>query len=280
MIYDIDGSSLNSVFDGNGDTLNSAFNIDGEQVYSTGRTILFEDNFSGSALDSSKWGYELGYVRNNELQAYRGENNVSVEDGCLVITAKKEDYGTKHWTSGSITGQGKFTFTYGRAEARIKFPNIQGAFPAFWTLGANHIVEYHETGTPTSSGVTWSECGEIDIVEITKGNRNKAKATLWGINDSMLGSQILSDTINVTDWNIYACEWTAEYIAMFVNNVEFARWTFSDYGDTQTQAYHLPQYLLLDLAVGGYNQDDPPASSTTEMKMYVDWVRVYAPLTA
>lgn len=283
-VYYVSGNEIATIFDVNGSMLAQAYDIDGIQKfpndadpYLPDRTLIFEDNFDGNTLDSTKWGYELGDVRNNESQTYRAENNVSVENGSLVITAKKEDFGTKHWTSGSITGQHKFEFTYGRVEAKIKFPDIPGSFPAFWLLGANMENIYHEIGDNDVSGEIWPKCGEVDIVEITSTNRDKAKATVWTYTGAYLGgSQMLSGLISVDDWNIYACEWTSEYIAMSVNGTEYARWTFSDYSLETVQAYHLPFYIILNLAVGSYG--GTPAASTIEMKMYVDWVRVYEPL--
>ena len=276
-VYDVSGSMIQNIYGADGVALTEGYDVNGNQVFPD-EQLVFEDDFNGNALDTAKWGYELGDVRNNELQTYRAENNVSVEGGCLVITAKKEDFGTKHWTSGSITGQHKFTFTYGRAEAKIKFPDVVGAFPAFWLLGADMENIYHEIGDNDVSGVIWPKCGEVDIVEITNSNRNKAKATVFTYDGNFLGgSQKLSSTINVADWNIYSCEWTSEYIAMSVNGTEYARWTFSDYSATSVQAYQLPFYIIINLAVGSYG--GTPSDSTTQMKMYVDWVRVYAPLS-
>lgn len=286
MIYDATGNEISEPYDVSGEPLEYAYDIDGEVIfeqgngsddpYIEGRRLVFEDNFNGSRLNTKKWGYELGDVRNNELQTYRAENNVSVEDGCLVITAKKEDFGTKHWTSGSITGYRKFEQTYGRWEAKVKFPGIVGAFAAFWMLGASmEISDYNEIGDNEVSGEVWPKCGEIDITETIPGNATTAQANLWNYTGGSMGGG-RSGTINSSDWNIYAIEWTPEYIAAFVNGTEYKRWTFSDYSASAVQAYHLPFYMLLNLAVG--SAGGTPSASTTEMKMYVDWVRVYAPL--
>lgn len=276
-IYNKSGTALTDAYNVSGESLQNAYDLNGSVVFtkSGARQIVFEDDFNGAALNTTKWGYELGDVRNNELQTYRAENNVSVSDGCLVITAKKEDFGTKHWTSGSITGQHKFEQTYGRWEAKIKFPNNAGAFGAFWMLGASMENVYHEIGDNDVSGEIWPKCGEIDITEQIPWNATQAKANLWNYTGDSMGSGS-SGTININDWNIYACEWTQEYIAMFVNGTEYKRWTFSDYSASAVQAYHLPFYMILNLAVGA--SGGTPDASTTEMKMYVDWVKVYAPL--
>ncbi len=283
-IFDKDGTELYSVYDAEGNELLSAYDADGDQIfakydppsddpYLEGRTLLFEDNFN--FFNASNWGYELGDVRNNELQTYRSTNNVSVADSCLIITAKKEDFGNKHWTSGSITGQHKKEFTYGRFEAKIKFPNIVGSFGAFWLLGASMENVYHEIGDNDVSGEIWPKCGEIDITETIPGNSSVAQANMWTYTGSSMGGG-RSTSIVSSDWNIYAVEWTSEYVAAFVNGTEYKRWTFSDYDADAVQAYHLPFYMILNLAVGA--SGGTPSESTNEMKMYVDWVRIYAPL--
>ena len=277
-IYNVDGDAVYSAYDKSGNSLTYAYAVDGDAVYDNSgeRTVVFFDDFD--IFDSSKWVCEVGNVRNynTEQQCYRSEN-VSIEDSCLVLTAKKESYGGKNWTSGSISGQTLQSFKYGRFEAKIKFPNVVGAFGAFWMLGANFWKTFVDGGQAINNGVIWPACGEIDITETIPGNTNKAKANLWKYTGSSMG-QGSSSTINIGDWNVYALEWTDEYIAAFVNDTEYKRWTFSDYTESAVQAYHLPMYMILNLAVGAAG--GTPAESATEMKMYVDWVKVYTPLTA
>ena len=291
-IYNLNGQGLSSAYNLSGESINSAYDIEGNVVftrgtpvpddpYIDGRTLLFEDSFYGDSLNAENWSCEIGNVRNNELQFYRSQN-VSVEDGKLVITAKRETHLNKAWTSGSITGQLKKSWLYGRFEAKIKFPNVVGAFGAFWTLGANHWIEYNADDDPTTANsrpegsVTWPQCGEIDITETIPGNANTAQANLWNYSGGSMGGGRSASMVS-SDRHIYAMEWTSEYIAMSLDGVEYKRWTFSDYTSTQVQAYHLAQYIILNLAVGA--SGGTPADSTNEMKMYVDWVRVYAPLS-
>ena len=132
-----------------------------------GWTLVWNDEFGGESLDRTKWDYQYGNGGeygisgwgNNEWQYYLGRpENVSVEDGKLVITACKED---NIYTSGrirTITNQGEVLFStaYGRIEARIKCPVGEGLWPAFWML-------------PTQEGIdaygTWAASGELDIMD-------------------------------------------------------------------------------------------------------------------
>jgi beta-glucanase (GH16 family) len=291
-IYNISGQNLNSAYDLNDTSLNNAYDLDGNLIFSKGtpipddpyidgRVLLFEDSFNENTLNSANWSYEIGNVRNNEGQFYRSQN-VSVEDGKLIITAKRETHLNKRWTSGSITGQLKKSWLYGRFEAKIKFPNLVGAFGAFWTLGANHWIEYKSDDDSTTANsnpvgsVSWPACGEIDITETIPGNATSAQANLWKYGGDSFGTG-RSTAMLSSEWHIYAMEWTSEYISVLLDGVEYKRYTFSDYSSTDIQAYLLPQYIILNLAVGAAG--GTPADSTNEMKMYVDWVRVYAPLT-
>lgn len=285
-VYDLDGNVLNGVYDESGSELIAAYDVDGNQIYAKydppsddpyleGRTIVFEDNFN--YFNSSMWVHEIGNVRNynRELQCYRSEN-VSIEDSCLVLTAKRESYGGKEWTSGSISGQTLQNLTYGRFDAKVKCPNVVGAWCGFWMVGSNFWKEYIDGDRPINHGTIWPACGEIDVQETMPGNATNSQANLWSYTGGSLGTGASSGVINVGDWHVYGLEWTDTYIAALLDGVEFKRWTFSSWDASVTQAYHLPFYMILNLAIGGAGGQ--PLDTTEEMKMYVDWVRVYAPL--
>lgn len=264
----------------NGETLSTVYTLYGEEIdaYIEGRTVVFEDNFA--SLNTENWGFEIGNVRNNELQFYRAQN-ATIEEGNLVLTARREAHQNKAWTSASITGQKKKGFLYGRFEAKIKMPGVVGSFPAFWTLGYNHEIAYSAdndstTATQADGSVAWPACGEIDIVEGIPGNATSAQCNLWAYGGGSLGTR-RSGTVNLAEWHVYAMEWTPKYIAMLVDGVEYKRYAFADFTDEQIQAYKLPQHMIINLAVGA--SGGTPPDDVNEMKMYVDWVRVYAPLT-
>lgn len=280
MIFDLHGDSV-MPFSIYGNEANEAYNISGEIVYpdSPVRTLVFEDDFD--SFNSENWGFEIGNVRNNELQFYRSFNNISFENSNLVITAKRENYLGSSWTSASLTGQQKKSWQYGRFEARIKFPKINGAFPAFWTLGANHIIAYadEETGEMSgqTSGVRWPMCGEIDISEHYPGGGDRITSGAicninGGTSPTNVGRVYVTD-FEMGEYHIYALEWTSEKLEYFVDG----ELILSHDNPSYTDAFRLPQYILLNLAVGA--SGGTPDANTNEMKMYVDWVRVYAPLT-
>lgn len=243
--------------------------------YREGRTLIWEDDFTGTTLNSANWDYENNYSRPNEVQNYvAGTNNVWVENSNLVIKAKRESSNGKEWSSGCIHTDNKQEFMYGRFEAKIKIPQTIGSFPAFWTLGGN----YEEGG-----GITWPYCGEIDIMEHKNGYAWTTAGALyrtdlvwdnWDAKD--LGRVDSGNIGSFDDYHIYAMEWTHDRLDYYVDDRLIGHSDISD--DSTWFMFHQPHYILLNQALGAAGGSVP--SDMTEYTMYVDWVRVYAPEAA
>lgn len=240
--------------------------------YREGRTLIWEDDFTGSSL-SDNWDYESNYHRPNELQNYVwGTNNVWVENSNLVIKAKRESSNGQSWTSGCIHSNDKQEFMYGRIEAKIKIPQTYGSFPAFWTLGGNYDEGY---------GINWPYCGEIDIMEHKSGAANVTAGALyhtellWDRWDvvSNLGRVDSGNIGSYDDYHIYSLEWNYNKIDYYVDDVLIGHSDISD--DSKYFMFHQPHYILFDLAVGA--SGGTPPTDVNDYTMYVDWVRVYAP---
>lgn len=249
-------------------------------------TMVWSDEFDGTELSSANWGYQLGDGSqygligwgNNELQWYE-ENNVSVSDGMLKITAEKEAGNGYNYTSGRIRSENKVDIKYGRIEARVKAPEGQGLWSAFWML-------------PTDSQYGgWASGGEIDIMEIVspKGEGQKVHGTAhygmaWPLNQSAGNYH----EMNVTDdFHVYAVEWEKDEIRWYVDDVHFATLTsdawWSYFYKNQNEGYATADgapfnqnfHLLLNLAVGGNWPGSPDAETVFPATLTVDYVRVY-----
>jgi beta-glucanase (GH16 family) len=229
-----------------------------------GYTLVWADEFTNGI--SADWVFETGRGDNgwgnNELQYYRPEN-ASVQNGELVITAKKEPFGGAEYTSARMKTQGRKSFQYGRIEAKIAMPSAQGLWPAFWMLGSSITTE------------GWPSCGEIDIMEHINTEPKVHGTIHWSSDNGAYANYGGSTPVaNVTTAHVYSVEWDASAIRWFMDGVKFHEASILN-GVNGTHEFHEDFFLLLNLAVGGnwpgFNVDN----SAFPASMYVDYVRVY-----
>ena len=225
--------------------------------------LVWSDEFDKTGLpDASKWGNEVGFIRNNELQYYtprRIENSV-IKDGKLLIVGRKESYESANYTSASLTTDGKYSWTYGKIDARIKLPKGQGMWPAFWMLGQN----IHQVG--------WPRCGEIDIMEHIN-NEDLLHGTLHWYNEKHVSSGGTTQC-DVTKYHNYTVEWDKVSVRWFLDGIKYWEVTIKD-GINSTEEFQKPHYIILNLAIGGTWPKNPDATTVFPDTMYVDYVRVY-----
>jgi beta-glucanase (GH16 family) len=241
--------------------------------------LVWSDEFdgpNGSAPDPAKWSVEVNGTGfgNNELEYYTSRReNAHIEDGKLVITARKETFTgpdgvTRPYTSGRLETKGHFEQQYGRFEARIKIPAGQGMWPAFWMLGND------------ADRVGWPTCGEIDIMENVGSEPSKVHGSMHGPKYSgenpltgaftLLRNQRFSD-----DFHIFAVEWEPAAIRFYVDDILYETQTPDNLPSSKHWAFDHPFFLLLNLAVGGYWPGNPDATTVFPGSMLVDYVRVY-----
>ena len=240
-------------------------------------SLVWSDDFNGSRLDTSKWVYDMGGGKwgNRELEYYTSRTqNVSIHDGKLVITARREKYAGPDetdwdYTSGRLKTLGKFKQTYGRFEARIKIPFGQGIWPAFWMLGAD--IEK----------VDWPNCGEIDIME----NIGKEPATIYGTihGPGYSGAGGIGSSYQLPpkqkfsdDFHVFAVEWEPNTIRFYMDENLYATRIPTELPAGKKWVYDHPFFLLLNLAVGGDWPGNPDTSTVFPQTMEVDYVRVYS----
>ena len=220
------------------------------------------DDFTGTSLDSSKWSYELGHVRNNELQNYTNINDV-VSDGLIALRGLKD--GSGNWTSSSIISVNKFTFMYGRIEARIKVDISPGSFGAFWTLGDCFEFQYVENDKPGYLAPLYPESGEFDVMEYYNG---KLTCGIYLDDGTEVGRTWYTD-YNANEWHTYAMEWHEDgSMELYIDDH-----LISSTSASNNSALHIPHYILLNQAIGAAG--GTPDSNDTEITQYVDWVKYY-----
>lgn len=229
------------------------------------QSLVWSEEFNtAGAPDPAKWGYDIGTGSNgwgnNELQYYTSRpENVTISNGTLKITAKKESYSGREYTSTRMLTRNKFSTKYGKIEARIKLPTGVGTWPAFWMLGNN------------IDAVGWPACGEIDIMEHKGSDPGRIYGTLHypgrsGGNPNG-GTKVISNA--TTDFNIYAVEWTEAVIKFSVNGD-----VFHTVNNSSSLPFHQNFFIILNFAMGG-TFGGPVDASFTSATMEVDYVRVY-----
>ncbi|HEY4618425.1 MAG TPA: glycoside hydrolase family 16 protein [Flavobacterium sp.] len=252
-------------------TVVTSCSSDEKQTVANFKELVMQDEFdTDGAPNSAIWGYDLGTGAdgwgNNELQFYTNRTeNVKVENGYLLITAKKESYSGSSYTSARLTTKGLFEQAYGRFEARIRLPYGQGIWPAFWLLGAN-IDE-----------VGWPKCGEIDIMEYRGQEPTKVLGTVHG--PGYFGATSISKSYSLvndrfdTDFHIFGIEWGPEYINYYVDDVLYNQITPASVNGEWV--FDHPFYIIINLAVGGNFVGAPNSGTVFPQTMLVDYVRVY-----
>ena len=248
-------------------------NYTDEQTVTNFNELTLSDEFdTDGAPNSTIWEYDIGTRGdgwgNNELQYYTDRSeNVIVQNGYLIITARQENFEGSSYTSARILTKDKFEQQYGRFEARIRTPYGQGMWPAFWMLGAN------------SDEVTWPGCGEIDIMEIRGQEPTIVVGSVHGPGYS--AGQAISkryDLVNDrfdTDFHIFGIEWGPNYVNYYVDEVLYNRITPGDLPDPKNWVFDQPFYIIINLAVGGNFVGSPNEETVFPQTLLVDYVRAY-----
>lgn len=234
--------------------------------------LKFEDNFNGTSLDNSKWTHQTGTGSqyglwgwgNGELQYYRAENT-SVNGGTAKITVKEEAYGGQEYTSSRFTTDNKYTFRYGKVQARIKTVKGQALWPAFWLL---------------PSGGSWPCDGEIDIMEQGGGVGGTNETTGAAHLGSCPGSSTWKsfDVTNPSggsyadNFHIYEIQWMKDKIEWYVDDKKVFQVTPEDYPGKVWPFNKGDWYILINLAI---DRAGPSNSTVFPSVMEVDWVKVY-----
>ncbi len=240
--------------------------------------LVWSDEFDGKELDKNKWRFDIGNNNgwgNNELQYYTEGKNVKIENGMLIIEARREDVKdgnrTYNYTSSRIKTEGLFSVQYGKVEARIKFPYGKGLWPAFWMLGTN--IRY----------VGWPMCGEIDIVEFLGHDKWTVYGTIHG--PGYNGGKAISKSFKadatkdksfVDEFYVYGIMWNEDEVVWYVNDKIYHRVSRESLEKQEKLwGFDQPFFIILNLAVGGNWPGYPTFETPFPARMYVDYVRVY-----
>lgn len=241
------------------------------------KKLVWADEFNYKGLpDTAKWGYDkadgcpdvCGWG-NNELQYYtwNRKENAHVQNGKLVIQARKEIFNGKNYTSARLVSKNKGDWKYGRIEVKAKLPRGKGIWPAIWMLPTNW--EYGG----------WPHSGEIDIMENVGYMPDSVFGSVHtGAFNHIQGTQKTKGVLRKDlsrSFHVYAIEWTDNAIHFFVDDEQYL--VFKNTGvNAEEWPFDKSFHLLLNIAVGGnwggkFGIDE----NIFPQKMVVDYVRVY-----
>jgi len=247
--------------------------------------LVWSEEFNGSGKPSdAEWAYETGGSGwgNNELEYYtNGVNgNVREEGGHLVIQARVEEQGGKHFTSTRM--HSKKAWTYGKFEARAKHPKGKDLWPAIWMMPQSSVYG------------PWAASGEIDIMEargqkprVTQGTIHYGGASpnnVWsGSGEKDLGFDFSADWHTHTlEWNNQTISWAVDgkqYHSESINRNMWSHKGTNPYNHNVApfdQAFH----WILNIAVGGNFLPQPWVTPDEARKwekptMEIDYLHVY-----
>ena len=236
----------------------------------TGWNLVWQDEFNGDTLDSHNWKFDLGANGwgNAEMEEYTNRtDNVRVEKGNLIIEARQDANAKYGYSSARIKTQDLQAWQYGRVEARMKLPQSQGLWPAFWMLG-NDI----------GKTAVWPNSGEIDIMEMIGKQPNTIYNTAHGPGYSGakgLGSHIdLPQGSLQNDFHVYAVEWEATEIRWYIDDAQVFKVASTDVAPNKWVFDH-PFFIILNVAVGGGWPGFPDSTTIFPQQMLVAYIRVY-----
>ena len=234
------------------------------EVRAAGWESSWSEEFNAATVDGAIWGFETGYVRNEEVQYYstRTENS-RIQNGSLVIEALRDGWNGHAYTSASRTTRGKRSFKYGRFEMRGRIDVRPGSWPAWWWL-------------PDAGG--WPKGGEIDMMEFYQGK------CLFNVMDG--NGKWTSPTRTVAslggarwaaEYHTWTMEWDSLRIDLFLDGEIINRYDVRQADGTGpggSNPFRFPGYMLLNQAIGG-TMGGNPAGTEFPIRFQVDWVRVH-----
>lgn len=246
--------------------------------------LVWADEFNTDGEPNPEnWSFERGFVRNEELQWYQPEN-ARCEGGLLVIESRREQVKNpryepeaRDWkrsrefaeySSSCLHTRRKHEWLYGRFEMRGRLDTRAGLWPAWWMLG-------------TARG--WPGGGEIDIMEYYRGELlanvawlgRRRGAASW--DESRRPITDFRDPEWSSKFHVWRMDWDRDTIKLFVDGTLLNETDLTTTVNGNREAanpFHEPQYMLLNLAIGG-TQGGDPSSTQFPGRFEVDYVRVW-----
>ena len=240
------------------------------QVFPQKWVKVWSDEFNTPGLpDSTKWDYEVGKIRNDELQyyTYKRSENARIQDTVLILEARKEAYKGASYTSASLKSRYKGDWLYGKFEIRAKVPTGKGTWPAIWMMPTDD--EYGG----------WPKSGEIDIMEYVGMNPSNLYFTTHFEGTDGTGHQSSGSFATIDQpYNKYitfTLIWSPTKLEWYADGVKYH--TYTKTSDViKVWPFNKMFYLIMNLTYGGtWGAQQGIDDTKLPHKFYIDYVRVY-----
>jgi len=223
-----------------------------------GYTLVWQDDFNGSALDPKKWAVRAEGPRS---LGYVSREAVKVENGYLKLLALKQD---GRYLLGAVGTEGLFMTRYGYFECRARLQKSTGIWAAFWIQSP--LISAGED--PAVYGA------EIDIMECFKklGPDIVSHNVHWAYGphqQTTHGMQSYRPGVS-EGFHTFAVEWTPEKYVFLVDGYK--------YYEVTTAISHIEEYLILSMEIPSKPEDIQHTVFPDEF--VVDYVKVYKRKTA
>jgi beta-glucanase (GH16 family) len=212
--------------------------------------LIWSDEFDYTGLpDPAKWDY------------------ARVENGMLIIEARRDFYDGHEYSSARLITRGRFDWRFGRIEVCAKLPKGVGTWPAIWMY-------------PTDEDYGgWPNSGEIDIMEHVGYDEGVVHATIhcsayyWVTNTQKSAWICVPDC--TSEFHVYAMEWTPEKIDVFLDDQLY--FTYENEGTGwNIWPFDKKFFLILNIAIGGnWGGVQGVDDSIFPVRMEIDYVRIY-----
>ena len=167
-----------------------------------GYKLVWSDEFNGNTLDTNRWDFRT----DSRMWSTQLPGNVSVRDGKLILTVKKQDASGLHYTGTGVIS--KRAFTYGYYEARFKVPPGAGWHTSFW------MMKYNGQG---GTGPDLS-AQELDVCENDSIHQDNYAVNVHKWNPKphiAIGTKTIK-TLNLSDnFHVFGCEFTPETVKYY-----------------------------------------------------------------
>lgn len=235
--------------------------------------VVFHDEFDVDGMpDSTLWNYEVGYIRNGELQYYTPGLNSVCRDGVLIIEARADsieiDGNIAPITSASLTTKDRNAWKYGYVEVRAKLPSSLGTWPAIWMMPQE------------DSYGKWPRSGEIDILEHVGYNPENIHFSAHTERyNHMIGTQrthVIKAPEAVGQFHVYGLKWTPDRLTWLYDGKEVYTIDRDADSDWTAWPFDIDYYLILNLAFGGgWGGAEGVDIDSLPQSYEIDYVRVY-----